>query len=119
MDVSEKFESWAIVELFGHNKIAGKCSEQNIAGANMLRIDVPETDENSAFTRLLGHAAIYAINPVTEEVATHWAKMLKCAPINVWDVREFMKKNKLALKSLSEQDDISVWQLDIPSGASI
>jgi hypothetical protein len=99
MEITEKFESWAIVELFGHNKIAGKCSEQNIAGNNMLRIDVPETDKNPAFTRLLGHAAIYAINPVTEEVAIHWAKMLQSAPISAWDVREFMEKNKLALNS--------------------
>jgi hypothetical protein len=99
MDVSEKFESWAIVELFGHNRIAGKCSEQNVAGSNMLRIDVPETDKNPAFTRLLGHAAIYAINPVTEEVATHWAKMLNSAPIDIWDVRRFMEKNKLSLTS--------------------
>lgn len=105
MDVSEKFESWAIVELFGHNRIAGKCSEQNVAGTNMLRIDVPETEKNPAFTRLLGHAAIYAINPVTEEVATHWAKMLHCAPINAWDVREFMEKNKLALNQPSDDGD--------------
>ena len=104
MEITEKFESWAIVELFGHNKIAGKCSEQNIAGNNMLRIDVPETDKNPAFTRLLGHAAIYAINPVTEEVATHWAKMLRIAPITAWDVREFMEKNKLALSSLVRDD---------------
>ena len=97
MDVSEKFESWAIVELFGHNRIAGKCSEQNVAGANMLRIDVPESENNPGFSRLLGHAAIYAINPVTEEVAKHWAKMLQCAPLTAWDVRSFMEKNKLAL----------------------
>ena len=100
---TEKF--WAIVELFGHNRIAGKCSEQNVAGTNMLRIDVPETEKNPAFTRLLGHAAIYAINPVTEEVATHWAKMLHCAPINAWDVREFMEKNKLALNQPSYDGD--------------
>jgi hypothetical protein len=113
MDVSEKFESWAIVELFGHNRIAGKCSEQNVAGSNMLRIDVPETEKNPAFTRLLGHAAIYAINPVTEEVATHWAKMLHCAPINAWDVREFMEKNKLALTS-GEKNNPDSFDEDLP-----
>lgn len=105
MDLTEKFESWAIVELFGHNKIAGKCSEQNIAGANMLRIDVPETERNPAFTRLFGHSAIYSINPVTEEVAKHWAKMLKSAPLDIWDVREFMEKNKLALNKSESEDN--------------
>jgi hypothetical protein len=29
---SEKFESWAIVEIFGHTQIAGKVSEATIAG---------------------------------------------------------------------------------------
>jgi hypothetical protein len=105
MDLTEKFDSWAIVELFGHNRIAGKCSEQNVAGANMLRIDVPETENNPAFSRLLGHAAIYAINPVTEEVARHWAKMLHCAPLSAWDVREFMEKNKLALNASQDYNE--------------
>jgi hypothetical protein len=100
----EKFESWAIVELFGHNQIAGKCSEQQIAGTNMLRIDVPETEKNPTFTRLLGHGAIYAINPVTEEVARHWAKALQVSPLTVWDVREYMAKNGLALPERSDED---------------
>lgn len=94
---TEKFDTWAVVELFGHNQIAGRCSEQNVAGSNMLRIDVPETESNPSFTRLLGSGAIYAINPVTEEVAKHWAGRLRVAPITAWDVREFMQKNKLAL----------------------
>lgn len=41
----ETFEGWAIVELFGHNMIAGLLSEQSIGGA-----------------------AVYAITPTTEEV---------------------------------------------------
>jgi hypothetical protein len=100
----EKFESWAIVELFGHNQIAGKCSEQQIAGTNMLRIDVPETDRNPSFSRLLGHGAIYAINPVTEEVAKHWAKSLQVSPITVWDVRDFIKKTEIALNEKNDHN---------------
>lgn len=38
-----KFDLWCIVELFGHNRIAGRCTEQNVAGVNMLRVDVPAT----------------------------------------------------------------------------
>jgi hypothetical protein len=106
METTEKFEAWAIIELFGHSQIAGKCSEQNIAGTNMLRVDVPETDKNPTFTRFLGHGAVYAINPVTEEVARHWAKSLQVQPIAVWDVREFMNKNK---KALSQNNGESVF----------
>lgn len=98
MDNSERFEAWAIVELFGHSQIAGKCSEQNVAGTNFLRVDVPETEEQPSFTRLLGAGAIYAINPVTEEIARHWAKTLKVAPIDVWDIRRYVAKMKPALE---------------------
>jgi hypothetical protein len=97
METPEKFESWAIVELFGHNQIAGKCSEQNVAGTNMLRVDVPETDTNPPFSRLFGSGAIYAINPVTEEVAVHWAKSLHVQPLQAWDINQFVEKRKLAL----------------------
>ncbi len=41
MQTNEKLDLWALVELFGHTKIAGKCTEQNSAGTNMLRFDVP------------------------------------------------------------------------------
>lgn len=69
MSTESKFETWAIVELLGHQKIAGHISEQPLAGTNMLRVDVPETDKNPAFTRFIGGSAIYAINPCTEEIA--------------------------------------------------
>lgn len=88
----KKFESWCIVELFGHAKIAGKCTEQNIAGTNMLRVDVPETKNQPAFTRFFGSAAIYAINPVDETTATIAAQSLEVAPISVWQGDTFTKK---------------------------
>jgi hypothetical protein len=105
MDTTEKFEAWAIIELFGHNQIAGKCTEQNIAGSNMLRVDVPETSEHPAFTRFLGNGAIYAINPVTEEIARHWANSLQVSPVNAWDIRQFIAKNKLSLTSREDRDE--------------
>ena len=103
MTEETKFEAGAIIELFGHNQIAGKCSEQNIAGTNMLRVDVPETNEHPTFTRFLGSGAIYAINPVTEEIARHWASMLQVSPVNAWDIHQYIKKQKLALESGSEE----------------
>jgi len=96
----EKFDLWAIVELFGHSKIAGHITEQNIAGTNMLRVDVPETSKNIAFTRFFGSSAIYAINPVDEQTATHFAEQLQVAPIQSWDIKSMIEKNS-QLKSLN------------------
>lgn len=89
---TEKFEVHAIVELFGHNKIAGKVTEQVIGGASFIRVDVPNTKSQPAFTRLLHANAIYAINPVTEEVATQYAENLKVMPIQSWDAREVLNR---------------------------
>lgn len=38
---THKFESWCIVELFGHQRIAGLVTEQTIGGCNFVRVDVP------------------------------------------------------------------------------
>lgn len=94
---AEKFKLWCIVELFGHQKIAGLCTEQNIAGTNMLRVDVPETDKQPAFTRFFGSAAIYAINPVDETTCRHYAQNLQVKPIDSWDIQAIVKKNRETL----------------------
>ena len=94
MNTEQKFETWAIVELLGHQKIAGQVSEQPLAGTNMLRIDVPETKSNPAFTRLVGGSAIYAINPCSEDVAKYVAENLMVKPIEAWDIREYNEKQK-------------------------
>jgi hypothetical protein len=88
----EKFDLWCIVEMFGHSQIAGRCTEQNVAGTNMLRVDVPETKTMGAFTKLLGSGAIYAINPVTEDVCKLKAAQLNVYPIDAWSIKEMQSK---------------------------
>lgn len=104
MQQTEKFDLWAVVELFGHTKIAGKCTEQNIAGTNMLRVDVPETTQQPAFTRFFGSSAIYAINPVDENTCRYYAERFEQKPIQAWDVKDMLQKNdklRLALANSS------------------
>ncbi len=105
--MTELFKSWAMVELFGHSRIAGEVSEQNIAGGAMLRIDVPESETTPAFTRIVHVNAIYAINPMTEEMARSIAGQLNIKPIQPWDIREYVEKNKKALmQPKSEIDEL-------------
>lgn len=93
MEQNEKLNCWALVELMGHQKIAGLIAETTIAGGPMLRIDVPETAAKPAFTRFLGTSAIYAINPCTEELAKKCAEALELRPISIWEVdREIEKR---------------------------
>lgn len=96
---NQKFELWCLVELFGHNRIAGKCTEQNVAGVNMLRVDVPETKKNQAFTKFFSSGAIYAINPISEELATELAENLEVCPVSVYEVRDLINREVLKLSS--------------------
>src|SRR5205807_1686045 len=58
------FEEWALVELFGHSRIVGKVTEATIAGGAFIRVDVPDKDGNTVFTRFFGPGAIYSMSPI-------------------------------------------------------
>lgn len=96
--MENKFELFAIVELFGHNRISGKVTEQSIGVATFIRVDVKATKTQPAYTRLLNPSAIYAINPVTEEVADLTAERLQTKPIEAWDIRDMQEKLMLLAK---------------------
>lgn len=94
-----KFESWAIVELFGHNQLAGKVTEQTIAGQSFVRIDVPQTKHCPAFTKYHLPTAIYGLTPVEEDYATRMAERINAQPINDYKHNEVITeiiKEKLA-----------------------
>lgn len=89
---TSKFEGFAIIELFGHSRIAGRVTEQSIGGTNMLRVDVPEYNEMPAFTRFIGGAAVYAINPCSEEAVMLSLSSIMPIPVYAWDVKEMANK---------------------------
>lgn len=69
MAESDKFESYAIVELFGHAQIAGFVTEATIGGCALLRVDVPAINGRPAFTKFFGNGAIYSMLPCGEAEA--------------------------------------------------
>ena len=81
---SLKFESWAIIELFGHSQIAGKVMEESIGGCSFLRVDVPECDGQPGFTKFFGNGSIYSMTPCGEQIARAALKQINHAPINVY-----------------------------------
>lgn len=102
----QKFDIWGLIELMGRQRIAGKCTEQVVAGSGFLRVDVPETDRNPAFTRFISPNSIYAINPITEDVARQYAESLNVKPIDSWDLTAFMQKaEQKRLEAVSNEVD--------------
>jgi hypothetical protein len=84
MDQTERFDSWAIVEIFGHQTFAGRVTEQAIGGTSFVRVDVPGPDGSTAFTKLFGPAAIYSITPVSEELARRAVEACHSEPISIY-----------------------------------
>ena len=85
------FREWAIVELFGHQKIAGVVTEANIGGCSFVRVDVPETERRPALTRYLGNGAIYAINPVDEATGRLAVEHLQAEPAVPYSVHRALE----------------------------
>lgn len=88
----EQFDQWCLVEMMGHQRIAGKVTEKVIAGQGFLQVDVPETSRNPAFTRFVSPGSLYALNPIDEATARWYAENLQVKPIESWDINAFMKK---------------------------
>ncbi|MEC4750003.1 hypothetical protein [Methylomicrobium sp. Wu6] len=82
----DKFESWGLLELFGHQRLAGLLSEQTIGGCHFIRIDVPEVDGVPGYTRFFTNGAIYGMTITTEEVARALAANLRAKPIQAYEM---------------------------------
>lgn len=91
-----KFEQWCILDIMGHQRFAGWVTEETIAGAAFLRIDIPATGKQVAFTKLFSPSSVYSITPTTEELATSMAASINNAPISVYDLPAEMKAKLLA-----------------------
>lgn len=103
---------WAICELMGHVRLAGRLTEEEKFGTKMGRLDIPTTKPctcpnakrtdamaesipcpkchgagfiNSFVSQFFGGSSVYRITIVTEEVARHVCKQASPAPVSPWD----------------------------------
>jgi len=83
---------FALVEMFGHQKMVGLVRETKIAGAGFLQVDSLDENGKFAFSRYLGPSAIYAINPISKEMAEALAKTYQPIPVHEFDVPQLRDK---------------------------
>jgi hypothetical protein len=86
MAMGDTFAEWVILELMGHRRLAGWLSEQEIAGAPFLRLDVPAAIDGFTATQFYCPEAVYAITPTTEETARQVATLNRPEPVHRWEL---------------------------------
>ena len=79
-----QWEAWAIIELYGHQKIAGRVSEAVRFGATWMQVDVPAVDGRPGFTRFYGPGAIYDWTPTSRAVVEQAVRMMQPQQVSVY-----------------------------------
>lgn len=117
-----QLDCWAIVEMFGHQSIAGRVKTENFGAACLLRIDVPGVEKQgprtydydkgayvpgerirvAAFTKYIGISSIYALNPVTEELARAAAAKIGSEPVAAFGLESVQRLT--STKALAQGD---------------
>lgn len=90
--MADKFEAWGIVELMGHQRTAGRLSEQMIAGANLLRVDLPQGEGDNFRTMFYGPSSIYAVHITDEQAARAVAAGLGQRPVYAYEIDSHLRK---------------------------
>lgn len=84
--MADKFEAWGLVELMGHQRVAGRLSEQPLGGGNLLRVDIPNGE--TFCTAYYGASAIYAVHITDEAAARKLAGNLGARPPYAYELSQ-------------------------------
>jgi hypothetical protein len=87
---TETLEAWAIVELFGHQRVAGRISDHAFGGETFVRVDIPK--DGSYYTRLFGKGAIYCINLTDEAAARAAANAFVSKPTYAYELESSVRR---------------------------
>jgi hypothetical protein len=92
----EAKEMWALLELFGHQRVAGKVVEAEIGGGHLLRVDVPAVKGREPLTKYYNVKAVYGLTPVDEPTARRMAEDIDPAPVKEYSIeREIARRKQL------------------------
>lgn len=110
----ESFDSWAVLELMGHVRMAGRVTEEERFGVKMGRIDVPKDD---GFTTVyFGGGSVYRMTPTTEEIARAVATRSQPAPVHRYELPAPEPEDKPIPSPIRQawDDDEDTQEDDIP-----
>ena len=89
MNTEPETERWAVVELMGHMRAAGRVSKDTLLGTAMLRLDSPVGDGFA--TQLINPSSIYRMHFVEESIARAVAAgQSSSKPVYQWEIASLM-----------------------------
>lgn len=77
------FDQHCIVELFGHQRYAGRVRQAEWP-PGFARLEIPATPGHEAVTQLLSPQSIYRLTPTTEAIAAAVAAQCRPEPVHRW-----------------------------------
>jgi hypothetical protein len=101
--MAEKFEAWGIVELMGHQRVAGRLSEQPLGGGNLLRVDIPNGE--GFRTAFYGASAIYAVHITDEPAARQVATNIGTRPPYAYELSQAVARIAPSAPTYDDTDD--------------
>lgn len=106
------YDGWAILELMGHVRLAGRVTEESHFGVALGRIDIPTADGYT--TQYFGGSSIYRLTPTTEEIARSVALHNQPAPVRTWELPkpQQIETKQVTADDLSDEDRRGYQQAD-------
>jgi hypothetical protein len=80
---TETIDTWGVLEIMGHVRVAGKIRTVAIGGTAVLRIDIPQED-GSLRTSYYGLGSLFGLHPTDEATARAEAERATPPPIHHW-----------------------------------
>lgn len=103
-EAEAKADQWAILEMMGHTRTAGRVSEEMHFGAMMGRMDVPKNDGADGYnTFFFAGASVFRMTPCTEAVARAVAKGNQPHPVSPYEMPAAQRA--LAYRDEDDEDD--------------
>jgi hypothetical protein len=113
-------DTYAVVEVLGHQTFAGKVSEHVVGGTAFIRVDVPEMPESRTetyrgenvspkipgFTKLIGAGSIYAITPCSEQVAMKVAAQRRSVPVSIVELEPRHVRTQALTSAIEDRVDV-------------
>lgn len=97
---AESYDGWYLVEQMGHKRLPGYLRQVTIAGAGLLRVDVPS---DPPVTQIIHPSTLYALTPIDEALARALAARYKPEPVSRYELAALLpsKPIEAALEAAS------------------